>query len=185
MEASRGPPRVKNKAAADVQITAEQLLREAVDRQDEKLKAPTQRFADLEELHEFQGRKRKEFEDYVRRNRISMRNWIAYATWELEQVNSTSPIFESTILIAPRKNIGGRDQYSNERWTWIVHQLFYGQGISTRKSRSAISIMRATCWIGLSPSCHGTTSSGLNMSILKKWLVPSLSDLNPSNTEAL
>ncbi|EMD91840.1 hypothetical protein COCHEDRAFT_1194569 [Bipolaris maydis C5] len=85
MEASRGPPRVKNKAAAPIQISAEQLLREAVDRQDEKLKAPTQRFADMEELHEFQGRKRKEFEDYVRRNRINMNNWMRYAAWELEQ----------------------------------------------------------------------------------------------------
>lgn len=92
MESSRGPPRVKvsspcklqarcrltfpqNKAAAPIQISAEQLLREAVDRQDEKLAAPTQRFADLEELKEFQGRKRKEFEDYVRRNRINMNNW--------------------------------------------------------------------------------------------------------------
>jgi len=84
MEA-RGPPRVKNKAAAPIQISAEQLLREAVDRQDDKLKAPTQRFADMEELHEFQGRKRKEFEDYVRRNRINMNNWMRYASWELEQ----------------------------------------------------------------------------------------------------
>ncbi|KAF2632171.1 TPR-like protein [Macroventuria anomochaeta] len=84
MEA-RGPPRVKNKAAAPIQISAEQLLREAVDRQDEKLKAPTQRFADMEELHEHQGRKRKEFEDYVRRNRINMNNWMRYAAWELEQ----------------------------------------------------------------------------------------------------
>jgi hypothetical protein len=72
MESSRGPPRVKNKAPAPQQISAEQLLREAVDRQEPGLQAPTQRFADLEELHEFQGRKRKEFEDYVRRNRINM-----------------------------------------------------------------------------------------------------------------
>ena len=85
MEASRGPPRVKNKSAAPVQISAEQLLREAVDRQEPGLQAPTQRFADLEELHEFQGRKRKEFEDYVRRNRINMNNWMRYAQWELEQ----------------------------------------------------------------------------------------------------
>ena len=56
---------------APQQISAEQLLREAVDRQEPGLQAPTQRFADLEELHEFQGRKRKEFEDYVRRNRIN------------------------------------------------------------------------------------------------------------------
>ncbi|KAL6869009.1 NineTeen Complex (NTC) component [Amphichorda felina] len=85
MESSRGPPRVKNKAAAPVQISAEQLLREAVDRQDTGLQAPTQRFADLEELHEFQGRKRKEFEDYVRRNRVNLNNWMRYAQWELEQ----------------------------------------------------------------------------------------------------
>ncbi|KAI9819014.1 MAG: NineTeen Complex (NTC) component [Phylliscum demangeonii] len=85
MESSRGPPRVKNKSAAPQQISAEQLLREAVDRQEPGLQAPTQRFADLEELHEYQGRKRKEFEDYVRRNRINMNNWLKYAQWELEQ----------------------------------------------------------------------------------------------------
>ncbi|KAK2689686.1 Pre-mRNA-splicing factor clf1 [Fusarium oxysporum] len=85
MESSRGPPRVKNKAAAPVQISAEQLLREAVDRQEVGVQAPTQRFADLEELHEFQGRKRKEFEDYVRRNRLNLNNWLRYAQWELEQ----------------------------------------------------------------------------------------------------
>ena len=85
MESSRGPPRVKNKAPAPQQISAEQLLREAVDRQEPGLDKPTQRFADLEELHEFQGRKRREFEDYVRRNRVNMGNWMRYAAWELEQ----------------------------------------------------------------------------------------------------
>lgn len=85
MEASRGPPRVKNKAAAPVQISAEQLLREAVDRQEGGVQAPTQHFADLEELHEYQGRKRKDFEDYVRRNRVNLNNWMRYAQWELEQ----------------------------------------------------------------------------------------------------
>ena len=73
------------KSAAPTQISAEQLLREAVDRQDSgSAVAPTQRFADLEELHEFQGRKRKEFEDYVRRNRLNLNNWMRYAQWELE-----------------------------------------------------------------------------------------------------
>ncbi len=65
MESSRGPPRVKNKQASQLQISAEQLLREAVDRQEPGLQAPTQRFADLEELHEFQGRKRKGFDDGI------------------------------------------------------------------------------------------------------------------------
>lgn len=85
MESSRGPPRVKNKAAAPEQISAEQLLREAVDRQEVTLTAPTQRFADLEELHEFQSRRRREFEEYVRRNRLDFGNWLRYAAWELEQ----------------------------------------------------------------------------------------------------
>ncbi|KAF2002918.1 TPR-like protein [Amniculicola lignicola CBS 123094] len=85
MEASRGPPRVKDKRAAEVQITAEQLLREAVQRQDEQIIAPTQKFADLEELTAFQGRKRTEYENYCRRNRINMNNWMKYAQFELEQ----------------------------------------------------------------------------------------------------
>ena len=85
METSRGPPKVKNKAAAPVQISAEQLLREAVDRQEIPVQAPTQRLADLEELHEYQGRKRKDFEDYIRRNRLNINTWTRYAAWELEQ----------------------------------------------------------------------------------------------------
>lgn len=103
MESSRGPPRVKNKAAAPVQVSAEQLLREAVDRQDTGLQAPTQRFADLEELHEFQGRKRKEFEDYVRRNRVNLNNWMRYAQWELEQKEfaRARSIFERALDVHP------------------------------------------------------------------------------------
>ena len=107
MESSRGPPRVKNKAPAPIQISAEQLLREAVDRQEPGLQAPTQRFADLEELHEFQGRKRKEFEDYVRRNRINMNNWMRYAQWELEQKEfaRARSIFERALDVDPKSVI--------------------------------------------------------------------------------
>ncbi|KAK1688178.1 hypothetical protein BDP55DRAFT_692329 [Colletotrichum godetiae] len=105
MEASRGPPKVKNKAAAPVQISAEQLLREAVDRQEVALQAPTQRFADLEELHEFQGRKRREFEDYVRRNRVNLNNWMRYADWELEQKEfaRARSIFERALDVHPNE----------------------------------------------------------------------------------
>ncbi|RDA85975.1 hypothetical protein CP532_4850 [Ophiocordyceps camponoti-leonardi (nom. inval.)] len=103
MESARGPPRVKNKAAAPVQISAEQLLREAVDRQEVSLQAPTQRFTDLEELHEYQGRKRKEFEDYVRRNRVSLHNWTQYAQWELEQKEfaRARSVFERALDVHP------------------------------------------------------------------------------------
>ena len=65
-------PRVKNRAPAAVQITAEQLLREAHDKQETAFRAPKQRVEDFEELHEYRGRKRKEFEERVRRTRGSM-----------------------------------------------------------------------------------------------------------------
>lgn len=104
MESVRGPPKVKNKAAAPVQISAEQLLREAVDRQDVGgVQAPTQRLEDLEELHEYQGRKRKDFEAYVRRNRINLNNWMRYASWELEQKEfaRARSIFERALDVHP------------------------------------------------------------------------------------
>ena len=103
MESARGPPRVKNKAAAPVQISAEQLLREAVDRQDVALQTPTQRFEDLEELKEYQGRKRREFEDYVRRNRVRLTNWLQYAQWELDQKEfaRARSVFERALDVHP------------------------------------------------------------------------------------
>ncbi|KAK4226936.1 hypothetical protein QBC38DRAFT_479147 [Podospora fimiseda] len=100
---TRGPPRVKNKAAAPVQISAEQLLREAVDRQEVGIQKPTQRFEDLEELKEYQGRKRREFEDYIRRNRIRLANWLQYAQWELEQkeLARARSVFERALDVHP------------------------------------------------------------------------------------
>lgn len=55
------------------QITAEQLLREAQERQEAPVEAPRQRIQDLEELKEFQGRKRTEFEGRIRYSRDSIR----------------------------------------------------------------------------------------------------------------
>ncbi|KAG7143538.1 Pre-mRNA-splicing factor clf1 like protein [Verticillium longisporum] len=103
MESARGPPKVKNKAAAPIQISAEQLLREAVDRQEVALQAPTQRFSDLEELHEHQGRKRREFEDYVRRNRVQLNNWLRYADWEIQnkELARARSIFERALDVHP------------------------------------------------------------------------------------
>ncbi|KAK9466330.1 hypothetical protein V1512DRAFT_247984 [Lipomyces arxii] len=99
----RGPPRVKNKAAASLQITAEQILREAYESREPGLTAPKQRLADLEELHEFQGRKRKEYEDALRRNRLNINQWIRYARWELEQKEyaRARSIFERALEIDP------------------------------------------------------------------------------------
>ena len=65
-------PRVKNRAPAAIQITAEQLLREAQERQVAAFRAPKQRVEDFEELHEYRGRKREEFEKRIRQTRGNM-----------------------------------------------------------------------------------------------------------------
>lgn len=62
--------KVKNKAPAEVQITAEQLLREAKERDLEILPPPPkQKISDEAELLDYQQRKRKVFEDNIRKDR--------------------------------------------------------------------------------------------------------------------
>lgn len=78
--------KVKNKTPAEVQITAEQLLREAKERELEIVPAPPkQKISDPDELADYQLRKRKLFEDNIRKNRLSFANWIKYAKWEESQ----------------------------------------------------------------------------------------------------
>ncbi|XP_064465251.1 crooked neck-like protein 1 [Ornithodoros turicata] len=78
--------KVKNKTPAEIQITAEQLLREAKERDLEILPPPPkQKISDPEELAEYQLRKRKAFEDNIRKNRSLISNWIKYAQWEESQ----------------------------------------------------------------------------------------------------
>jgi crooked neck len=74
--------KVKNKNPAAIQISAEQLLREASERQDKPQPAIESKIQDKEELVEYQLLKRKGFEDAVRRNRTAIGAWIKYATWE-------------------------------------------------------------------------------------------------------
>eukprot|EP00752_Nemacystus_decipiens_P007357 g6579.t1 len=77
----------KNRAPASIQITAEQILREAKDRQlDVEVKAPRQQITDEEELRVFRMRKRKEFEDAIRKQREHIGNWMKYSTWEESQM---------------------------------------------------------------------------------------------------
>ena len=69
-----------------IQITAEQLLREAKEKQLEYVAPPPrQKISDPEELAEYRMKKRKEFEDAIRKNRSKMVNWVKYAHWEESQ----------------------------------------------------------------------------------------------------
>ncbi|CAG0888296.1 unnamed protein product [Cyprideis torosa] len=91
-DAAGKPPRlpkvakVKNKAPAEIQITAEQLLREAKERDLEFLPPPPkQKISDPEELAAYRMSKRKQFEDNIRKNRGQTTNWMKYAAWEESQ----------------------------------------------------------------------------------------------------
>lgn len=78
--------RVKNKTPAKVQITAEQLLREAWERKESApAKIPKLQIADRDELLEYQRNERKTFEMRIVRNRSHTPIWIRYARWEEDQ----------------------------------------------------------------------------------------------------
>ncbi|KAK2989834.1 hypothetical protein RJ640_029562 [Escallonia rubra] len=78
------PTRVKNKTAAPIQITAEQILREARKLQEAEIRPrPRQKITDPAELADYRLRKRYEYE--VRRARLNKSAWVKYAKWEASQ----------------------------------------------------------------------------------------------------
>ncbi|XP_065187063.1 crooked neck-like protein 1 [Sycon ciliatum] len=97
--------KVKNKAPAEMQVTAEQLLREAKERQLEVVPAPPkQKISDPEELAEYRLRKRKAFEDEIRKNRVLVSNWIKYAQWEdsQQELERARSVYERALDVAHR-----------------------------------------------------------------------------------
>ena len=90
---------VKNKSPALVQITAEQLLREAQEFKEEITVPPRQEITDPAELKEYMGRKRKEFEDGLRRNNHNMALWMRYAAWEskMQDYGRARSVFERAL----------------------------------------------------------------------------------------
>eukprot|EP01098_Paradermamoeba_levis_P009253 TRINITY_DN3838_c0_g1_i2.p1 TRINITY_DN3838_c0_g1~~TRINITY_DN3838_c0_g1_i2.p1 ORF type:complete len:553 (+),score=91.11 TRINITY_DN3838_c0_g1_i2:138-1796(+) len=90
---------IKNKQVAPVQITAEQILREASERQETEIKPPRQKITDPEELEQYRSTKRKGFEDNLRRQRTNPSIYIKYAKWEESQgdLERARSIFERAI----------------------------------------------------------------------------------------
>ena len=80
-----GKAQVKNKQPAKMQITAEQIMREALERQESEYIPPKQQIRDLAELEYYQSTKRKQYEDAIRKNNQHVGNWIKYAKFEEEQ----------------------------------------------------------------------------------------------------
>ena len=77
------PPPKKKKTHP--QITAEQILREAQELRDVAVARPQQSVADRAELDDYRLKKRKQFEDDVRRVRWQQGAWVKYANWEEAQ----------------------------------------------------------------------------------------------------
>jgi crooked neck len=96
--------KVKNKQPASIQITAEQILREAQERQETAFKPPRQQIMDEEELEDYRLNKRKAFEDAIRRNRLMIGTWIKYAQFEegQRQLERAESIYERSLDVDGR-----------------------------------------------------------------------------------
>ncbi|GAW79216.1 splicing factor [Plasmodium gonderi] len=91
---------VKNKSAAEVQITAEQLINEALDLEEVEKKV-NYNLIDESELNEYKISKRKEYEDKIRKRRYLISTYIKYALWEVKQkdIKRARSIFERALNI--------------------------------------------------------------------------------------
>ncbi len=96
--------KVRNTAAAPVQITAEQLIAESMAHRVDDLKAPKQRIQDVEELMDYKLRRRTEFENAVKRQRIHIGNWLKYAKWEenIGEIARARSVYERSLEVDPR-----------------------------------------------------------------------------------
>nr|XP_039254762.1 LOW QUALITY PROTEIN: crooked neck-like protein 1 [Styela clava] len=97
--------KVKNKAPAPVQITAEQLLREAKERELENVAPPPrQKISDPDELDEYKLRRRKAFEDNLRKNRAHISTWMKYAAFEdnMKEIQRARSVHERALDVEYR-----------------------------------------------------------------------------------
>ena len=104
MSSSRNAGVVKNRAPAPIQISAEQILREAADRQETIQVDPVIQIHDAEEYQSYLRDRRKHFEDNIRYRRDHMGNWIKYAKLEEEhkEFERARSIFERALEVEPR-----------------------------------------------------------------------------------
>lgn len=95
---------IKNRAAAPVQITAEQIVREAAERVEPEVQRTKEVISDVHELEEYRLRKRKEFEDAIRTGRGRIGNFLKYAQFEATQgdYRRARSVFERALAIDAR-----------------------------------------------------------------------------------
>jgi len=103
------PGQVKNRAPAPIQISAEQIVREAADRQEEHVIEPIVKIHDAEEYQAHLRDRRKHFEDNIRYRREDIGNWVKYARFEEDnkEFERARSVFERALEV---------DHRSSELW---------------------------------------------------------------------
>ncbi|ODV59862.1 Clf1p [Ascoidea rubescens DSM 1968] len=100
-------PKIQNKAPAPIQISAEKIVLESYQIQDNSLRKPNIKIIDEEELLEHQGRKRKEYEEALRRNYQNINQWLRYAEFEIQQnqFERARSIFERALVYNQKNQV--------------------------------------------------------------------------------
>mmetsp|Transcript_17721 Transcript_17721/g.26883 ORF Transcript_17721/g.26883 Transcript_17721/m.26883 type:complete len:692 (-) Transcript_17721:3304-5379(-) len=100
---------VKNRAPAPIQISAEQIIREAADRQEKHRLDPIVKVHDAEEYQSHLRDRRKHFEDNIRYRRDHIGNWVKYSRFEEDnkEYERARSIFERALEV---------DHRSSELW---------------------------------------------------------------------
>lgn len=96
-------PEVKNKQANPIQITAEQLIADPEIHQLNTIKMPFQTLLGDEEIESYKLKRRKEFEDVLRRQKLYVGKWIKYAEWEMnmKEYRRARSVFERALDVHP------------------------------------------------------------------------------------
>ena len=97
---------IKNRAPAAIQISAEQILREAADRQETHVPEPIVKIHDAEEYQAHLRDRRKLFEDNIRYRREHIGNWVKYARFEEEnkEYERARSVFERALEVDHRSS---------------------------------------------------------------------------------
>jgi Uncharacterized conserved protein, contains HAT (Half-A-TPR) repeat len=95
---------VKNRAPAPIQISAEQIIREAADRQEPHILDPVTKIHDAEEYQSYLSSRRKHFEDNIRYRREHIGNWVKYARFEEDnkEYERARSVFERSLEVDHR-----------------------------------------------------------------------------------
>jgi len=96
--------RVKNRAPAPIQISAEQIIREAAERQQSHILEPVIKIHDAEEYQSHLRDRRKHFEDNIRYRREHIGNWVKYARFEEDnrEFERARSVFERALEVDVR-----------------------------------------------------------------------------------